>query len=94
MPEYFQPIDENPPVGLIGMKNHGNTCYLNSIVQCLSNTDTFAEYFVLNRYQVDLLYSKKSNRKKYGTRGEVTEQLALLVKSLWSSTMYPEISAK
>ncbi|XP_003746456.1 ubiquitin carboxyl-terminal hydrolase 2 [Galendromus occidentalis] len=92
--DYDKPIDENPPVGLIGMKNHGNTCYLNSIVQCLSNTDTFAEYFVLNRYQVDLLYSKKSNRKKYGTKGEVTEQLALLIKSLWSSTMYPDISAK
>ncbi|XP_022644966.1 ubiquitin carboxyl-terminal hydrolase 43-like isoform X2 [Varroa destructor] len=80
--------------GIAGIRNHGNTCYLNAIVQCLSNTDAFAEYLVLNRYQVDLSYARKNNRKKYGTRGEVTEQLALLIKSLWSSTMYPEISAR
>lgn len=93
--DYDKALEDLPPVGLVGMKNHGNTCYLNAVIQCLSNTDAFAEYFVLNQYQVDLLCSKgKMNRKKYGTRGEVTEQLALLIKSLWSSTMYQDISAR
>ena len=34
--------------GLTGLKNIGNTCYMNSIIQCLSNTKDFREYFLEN----------------------------------------------
>ena len=32
-------------VGLTGLKNLGNTCYMNSTIQCLSATIPFARYF-------------------------------------------------
>lgn len=32
-------------IGLTGLKNLGNTCYMNSTIQCLSATIPFARYF-------------------------------------------------
>ena len=33
--------------GLTGLTNQGNTCYMNSIIQCLSNCKDFRN-FILN----------------------------------------------
>ncbi|XP_054168202.1 uncharacterized protein LOC128965520 [Oppia nitens] len=77
-----------------GIKNHGNTCFMTAIIQCLCNTDLLAEYFVMNHYKIDLLRHNKLHAKKYGTKGELTEQLALLLKSLWSCMYSSEISSK
>lgn len=75
-----------------GLKNHGNTCFMNSTIQCLAHTDLLAEYFVMDQYKEDLKL-RKGQTKKFGTRGEVTEKLALLLKSLWSSQYNSQISS-
>lgn len=82
--------DDTP--GVTGLKNHGNTCFINAVLQCISHTDVLAEYFVLDRYKVDLSRRNKLNSKKFGTKGEVTEQLALLLKALWACQYSPEMS--
>lgn len=75
-----------------GIRNHGNTCFLNAIIQCLSHTDLLAKYFVLDSYKEDLQRHKNQMKKSVG-HGEVTERLAVLIKSLWTSRYSAEISS-
>ncbi|KAI8824311.1 uncharacterized protein EV422DRAFT_315915 [Fimicolochytrium jonesii] len=66
-------------MGMSGMKNLGNTCFMSSIIQCLAGTVPLARYFL------DGSYRKHVNRKNtLGTKGEVADAFAELAKTMWT----------
>uniref|UniRef100_A0A8C4TL29 Ubiquitin carboxyl-terminal hydrolase 8 n=1 Tax=Erpetoichthys calabaricus TaxID=27687 RepID=A0A8C4TL29_ERPCA len=75
----LNPVFGGLGAALTGLRNLGNTCYMNSILQSLCNTPRLAEYFNKNYYQEDI------NRSNIlGHKGEVAEEFGVIMKALWS----------
>ncbi|CAG8613555.1 6568_t:CDS:2, partial [Acaulospora colombiana] len=66
-------------IGITGLKNLGNTCFMNSIIQCLSGTIPFSRYFL------DGSYKRHINKvNPLGTKGVLAETFAALIRLMWS----------
>ncbi|XP_032242140.2 ubiquitin carboxyl-terminal hydrolase 4 [Nematostella vectensis] len=65
--------------GLTGLANLGNTCFMNSGLQCLSNTMTLTKYFLSKEYVDEL-----NTDNPLGMKGEIAKAYADLLNQIWS----------
>ena len=66
--------------GVTGLNNLGNTCYMNSSIQCVSNTKIVAEYFNRNCHLHEL-----NRTNPLGMKGHIAKRFGDLVRDMWSS---------
>lgn len=67
--------------GLLGLGNLGNTCFMNSALQCLAHNEELTSYFLTELYRDEL---NRSN--PLGMGGEIAEAYGALLTKIWSTS--------
>lgn len=71
-------LDSSSNKGLCGSQNLGNTCFMNSAIQCMSHSVELTTFFLSRDFEKEI-----NTSSKYGLGGNLAKEWYGLLKQLW-----------